>query len=45
MVADNSEDYVVKVNDVKISPNPVIAGKPASFDISASAGIEITSRC
>ncbi|XP_031400683.1 putative phosphatidylglycerol/phosphatidylinositol transfer protein DDB_G0282179 [Punica granatum] len=35
---DNSGDYVVKVNDVRISPNPVIAGKPASFDISASAG-------
>lgn len=35
---DNSEDYVVKVSDVKISPDPVVPGKPTTFDISASTG-------
>ncbi|KAK4741931.1 hypothetical protein SAY87_025519 [Trapa incisa] len=34
---------VVKVNDVKISPNPVIAGEPASFIIYASAARELSS--
>ncbi|XP_056169025.1 uncharacterized protein LOC115676694 isoform X1 [Syzygium oleosum] len=35
---ENSGDYVVKVSDVQISPNPVVPGKPTTFDISASTG-------
>ncbi|PPR99220.1 hypothetical protein GOBAR_AA21459 [Gossypium barbadense] len=33
---DNKGNYVVKVDGVDISPNPVISGKPATFTISAS---------
>lgn len=36
--ADRTEDYVVKVTDVGISPNPVVPGQPATFDIDASTG-------
>ncbi|XP_056169026.1 uncharacterized protein LOC115676694 isoform X2 [Syzygium oleosum] len=36
---ENSGDYVVKVSDVQISPNPVVPGKPTTFDISASTGL------
>ncbi|KAI6669740.1 hypothetical protein NL676_004625 [Syzygium grande] len=35
---ENSGDYVVKVSDVKISPNPVVPGKTTTFDFSASTG-------
>lgn len=34
--ADNNKDYDVKVSGVKISPNPVKKGKPATFTISAT---------
>ncbi|XP_012448682.1 uncharacterized protein LOC105771837 [Gossypium raimondii] len=37
--ADNKGNYVVKVDGVDISPNPVISGKPATFTISASTAI------
>lgn len=30
----------MKVRDVRISPDPVVAGKPTTFDIYASAGNE-----
>ncbi|KAG6770308.1 hypothetical protein POTOM_025986 [Populus tomentosa] len=33
---DNNKDYDVKVSGVKISPNPVKKGKPATFTISAT---------
>ncbi|XVF19599.1 hypothetical protein REPUB_Repub11eG0124800 [Reevesia pubescens] len=33
---DNEGNYVVKVDGVDISPNPVVRGKPATFAISAS---------
>ena len=36
--ADNEANYVVKVDGVDISPNPVVRGKPATFTISASTG-------
>ncbi|XP_012446715.1 uncharacterized protein LOC105770181 [Gossypium raimondii] len=39
---DNKGNYVVKVDGVDISPNPVISGKPATFTISASTGQAIT---
>ncbi|TYH66577.1 hypothetical protein ES332_D06G133600v1, partial [Gossypium tomentosum] len=35
----NKGYYVVKVDGVDISPNPVISGKPATFTISASTAI------
>ncbi|XP_016704285.2 putative phosphatidylglycerol/phosphatidylinositol transfer protein DDB_G0282179 [Gossypium hirsutum] len=40
--ANNKGNYVVKVDGVDISPNPVISGKPATFTISASTGQAIT---
>ncbi|XP_062082476.1 uncharacterized protein LOC133788865 [Humulus lupulus] len=38
---DNNIDYAVKVHGVKISPDPVVIGKPATFNISASTGQDI----
>uniref|UniRef100_A0A2N9H592 MD-2-related lipid-recognition domain-containing protein n=1 Tax=Fagus sylvatica TaxID=28930 RepID=A0A2N9H592_FAGSY len=35
---DKKGNYAVKVNGVEISPNPVVSGKPATFNISASTG-------
>ncbi|KAJ7981253.1 MD-2-related lipid recognition domain-containing protein / ML domain-containing protein [Quillaja saponaria] len=35
---DKKGNYAVKVDGVKISPDPVARGKPATFSISASAG-------
>ncbi|PON50905.1 hypothetical protein PanWU01x14_220370 [Parasponia andersonii] len=32
-------DYAVKVHGVKISPDPVVIHKPATFKISASTGL------
>lgn len=40
--ADNEGNYVVKVDGIDISPNPVVSGKPASFSISASTGQAIS---
>ncbi|KAA3458647.1 phosphatidylglycerol/phosphatidylinositol transfer protein-like [Gossypium australe] len=40
--ADNGGNYVVKVNGIDISPNPVVSGKPATFSISASTGQAIS---
>ncbi|XWS73808.1 hypothetical protein CRYUN_Cryun02cG0161000 [Craigia yunnanensis] len=42
---DNEGNYVVKIDGVDISPNPVVRGKPATFTISASTetGIPIHS--
>ncbi|XWS28491.1 hypothetical protein CRYUN_Cryun25bG0074200 [Craigia yunnanensis] len=40
---DNEANYVVKVDGVDISPNPVVRGKPATFTISASTGQAISS--
>ncbi|RDY04831.1 putative phosphatidylglycerol/phosphatidylinositol transfer protein, partial [Mucuna pruriens] len=34
---DKKENYAVKVSGVKISPDPVVSGEPASFKISASS--------
>ncbi|MBA0704175.1 hypothetical protein Golax_016447 [Gossypium laxum] len=39
---DNGGNYVVKVNGIDISPNPVVSGKPATFSISASTGQAIS---
>ncbi|XVE59690.1 hypothetical protein DITRI_Ditri05aG0066100 [Diplodiscus trichospermus] len=39
---DNEGNYVVKVDGVNISPNPVVRGKPATFTISASTGQTIS---
>ncbi|KAJ6914522.1 hypothetical protein NC651_016711 [Populus alba x Populus x berolinensis] len=39
---DNNKDYDVKVSGVKISPNPVKKGKPATFTISATTSESIT---
>ncbi|XWS73806.1 hypothetical protein CRYUN_Cryun02cG0160800 [Craigia yunnanensis] len=39
---DNEGNYVVKVDGVDISPNPVVRGKPATFTISASTGQAIS---
>ncbi|MBA0548553.1 hypothetical protein Golob_019645 [Gossypium lobatum] len=39
---DNGGNYVVKVNGIYISPNPVVSGKPATFSISASTGQAIS---
>ncbi|KAB5552920.1 hypothetical protein DKX38_010231 [Salix brachista] len=38
----NNKDYDVKVSGVKISPNPVKKGKPATFTISATTSESIT---
>ncbi|KAK4286291.1 hypothetical protein QN277_002867 [Acacia crassicarpa] len=35
---DKEVDYAVKVDGVKISPNPVVRGKLATFNISAATG-------
>ncbi|XP_022753727.1 putative phosphatidylglycerol/phosphatidylinositol transfer protein DDB_G0282179 isoform X2 [Durio zibethinus] len=40
--ADSEGNYVVKVDGVDISPNPVVRGKPANFTISASTGQAIS---
>ncbi|OMO77016.1 hypothetical protein COLO4_25392 [Corchorus olitorius] len=39
---DKKANYAVKVNGVNISPNPVVRGKPATFNISASTGEAIS---
>ncbi|MBA0604917.1 hypothetical protein Godav_017543 [Gossypium davidsonii] len=39
---DNGGNYVVKINGIDISPNPVVSGKPATFSISASTGQAIS---
>ncbi|XVF47031.1 hypothetical protein PTKIN_Ptkin03bG0076400 [Pterospermum kingtungense] len=39
---DNEGNYVVKVDGVDISPNPVVRGQPATFKISASTGQAIS---
>lgn len=36
--AEKGTDYAVKVHGVEISPNPVVKGKLANFNISAAAG-------
>lgn len=33
------DDYAVKVQGVKILPDPVVRGKPATFNISATTGM------
>ncbi|KAG5252988.1 MD-2-related lipid recognition domain-containing family protein [Salix suchowensis] len=38
----DNKDYAVKVSGVKISPNPVKKGKPATFIISATTSETIT---
>lgn len=38
MHADKKAEYDVKVSEVKISPDPIAKGQPATFNISASAG-------
>ncbi|XP_022730168.1 phosphatidylglycerol/phosphatidylinositol transfer protein-like isoform X2 [Durio zibethinus] len=38
----NKGNYVVKVDGVDISPNPVVRGQPATFTISASTGQAIS---
>ena len=38
MIAERGGDYDVEVKGVKISPDPVVRGKPATFSISASTG-------
>ncbi|CAN1171136.1 Putative phosphatidylglycerol/phosphatidylinositol transfer protein DDB_G0282179 [Linum perenne] len=39
---DSKANYAVKVEGVKITPNPVKAGKPAHFAISATTGEAIS---
>lgn len=39
---DNKGNYDVKILGVEISPDPVVAGKPATFNISASTGKSIS---
>ncbi|CAJ1882098.1 unnamed protein product [Sphenostylis stenocarpa] len=39
---DKKGDYNVKVKEVKISPNPIARGKPATFSISATTGEAIS---
>ncbi|KAK7312693.1 hypothetical protein VNO77_36758 [Canavalia gladiata] len=34
----DKKNYAVKVSDIKISPNPVVRGNPATFKISATSG-------
>lgn len=38
LVADNNEEYQVKVHGVVISPDPIVTGQPATFSISANTG-------
>ncbi|KAK7839080.1 uncharacterized protein LOC112040822 [Quercus suber] len=40
---DKKVDYPVKVSGVVVSPNPVVSGKPATFNISATTGKPISS--
>ncbi|CAK9159069.1 unnamed protein product [Ilex paraguariensis] len=40
--ADRKGSYVVKVDGVEISPDPVVTGKPATFNISASTAQPIS---
>ncbi|XP_030960728.1 uncharacterized protein LOC126724783 [Quercus robur] len=40
---DKKADYPVKVSGVVVSPNPVVSGKPATFNISATTGKPISS--
>lgn len=35
---DKKGNYAVKVQGVVISPNPVVSGQPATFNITASTG-------
>ncbi|TKY61906.1 phosphatidylglycerol/phosphatidylinositol transfer protein [Spatholobus suberectus] len=39
---DKKADYNVKVKEVKISPNPIARGQPATFSISAITGEAIS---
>ncbi|KAL5575018.1 hypothetical protein UlMin_017679 [Ulmus minor] len=39
---DKKGNYAVKVQGVEISPNPVVSGQPATFNISASTGQAIS---
>ncbi|GMI94678.1 hypothetical protein like AT3G11780 [Hibiscus trionum] len=39
---DTEANYVAKVSGIDISPNPVVRGKPATFNISASTGKAIS---
>jgi len=39
LVADNNEEYEVKVQGVDITPYPIARGEPATFRISANTGI------
>ncbi|RWR86251.1 putative phosphatidylglycerol/phosphatidylinositol transfer protein [Cinnamomum micranthum f. kanehirae] len=38
MIVERGDDYNIEVKGVKISPDPVVRGKPAAFSISASTG-------
>ncbi|BBH05351.1 MD-2-related lipid recognition domain-containing protein / ML domain-containing protein [Prunus dulcis] len=38
-----TDEYAVKVQGVEILPDPVVRGKPATFNISASTGQAISS--
>ncbi|XWS43324.1 hypothetical protein CRYUN_Cryun16bG0093100 [Craigia yunnanensis] len=38
---DKKAEYDVKVQGVEISPDPIARGKPATFSISATTGVEI----
>lgn len=39
---DKKGEYAVEVQDIQISPDPIVPGKPATFTISASAGEAIS---
>lgn len=36
--ADKKADYPVKIHGVTISPDPVVRGKKATFEVSATTG-------
>lgn len=38
MIVERGGEYEVEVKEVKIAPDPVVRGKPATFSISASTG-------
>lgn len=38
LIADENEQYEVKVKGVDISPDPIARGEPATFSISANTG-------
>ncbi|KAM4114179.1 hypothetical protein ACJW30_04G050700 [Castanea mollissima] len=43
LICYKKADYPVKVSGVVVSPNPVVLGKPATFNISATTGKPISS--